>query len=878
MVIMRRGLYVLLVTVFMAATVSPTSIEADEALSDWLKAKPQVSDKYEYLDTLPHSINGNRDCVKQRVITRPSKVLPYWPHIQHEESHDSCVVNTGYGAVSQSGYLQTPGESTFGRIVHSWGGSLTLLPVPRSANGIYIEPNPSNGVKLSLIRDLLSNITGATLANGEILYTVKAEAPVVRLVGSNGQPLGVQLDSVSFSSSGKWMIADIPFVGMSRIDTSSFNVRTFDTGFSYNIGTAPGVQSAVTNSGRYTAVSSAGFTRFRLYDLENCPTATSCKYVDLQSFFAKEAPGFISGLRLRFASDYALRMFMVRQVGASKKVYRQVLRANGHQVTSFGYLGLGDSFASGEGAYQYKALTDTGLNKCHLSLRSYPYLIADELGINEAESVACTGAVINDVRDESSKYPENAQARGKPDQNFNKEIYENFLPGYRPQFDFLAFHEPEALTLSISGNDIGFRAKIMACLMPGTCYDSYEHRFEAAQEVNNQFDRLVGLYTDIKEQMLGKKVYIIGYPEIAMDNGNCGNNVRLDNEEVRFSNQLVRHLNKIIKSAAEKTGLFYVDVERAFYEHRLCETTGSNTAVNGITAGDDNIDLPFTDFGGPIGNESFHPNDLGHQKLKEAILKQTNNFTAPMPSPNPTASPSKIMDTMELLKDTSRSGRTTNTVIYTDDLLESEVIIPGEEMRGQLPQTESGFKPGSTVQVWMHSEPVKLGDFTADTSGGLEFTAQIPADTAYGFHTIHLYGTSLTGKPLDIQKVFYVAAPATVPDEPAETPTPTPQTNDQPTAGTDPIPVPEDDNSNLITQPETASAPPRQQIAYAAGAYSTPSSSISVNTGQVAGASDTTAPPEATTASYASQSYLFQFITGAAILTLLTCFLTLKKR
>lgn len=760
---MQKGLRLLclVMALFIVAAILPAakSIAITEE-SDWFKGSPEISNQFDLGgDTLPFSISGNRDCVNQKVITRPEKVLPYWPYLQTEQSHESCVINTGYGAVSQSGYLLTAGETTFGRVIYPWGGSMTLMPVPRSANAIYVEPNPPNGVGLVLVNDFLANIEGTTLSTGEITYKVKNDTSVKRLVGSSGQRLGVQLDSVSFSTSGKWMVADIPFLGLSRINTNSFSVKTFDVSHNYNIGVAPGVQSAVTNNGRYVAVSSPSFTRFRLYDLENCSSSTSCKFLDLHKYFKDNISGFISGVRLRFSTDYSLRMYMVQQSGTARKIIRQTVRANGHPAINFGYLGMGDSFAAGEGAYQYKPITDTGQNKCHLSLRSYPYLIANELGINEAESVACSGAVIEDIHSSSPRY--RGQVTDKislEDRDNVKDILDSFWPGYVPQIEFLKEYEPEVATFSIVGNDVGFADKILRCLMPDTCFASYEDRVEVANEINNQFGRLTGLFSEIKEEMQGKKVYVIGYPEVVLDNGNCGGNVRLNAEEIKFTNQVARHLNALVKVAADKIGFFYVDVSKAFYGHRLCETNYPNEAMNGLTAGNDIINLPFTDFGGPIGKESFHPNDMGQRKFKETILEKTKNFTAAMPAPVPNAAPQKVTDNTELVKGAPKSSRQIRSTNYQQNMTPDTVLI-NEPFTISVDQSESGFKPLSGVEVWLHSEPIKLGEFTTNSHGDLDFEATISEDIPLGFHTVHVYGTSIAGKPIDLQKVIYVAAP-----------------------------------------------------------------------------------------------------------------------
>lgn len=461
--------------------------------------------------------------------------------------------------------------------------------------------------------------------------------------------------------------------------------------------------------------------------------------------------------RMRFGSDYSLKMYVNDTQNTLRNTTRIVLAAAGHKPANFGYLGMGDSFAAGEGAYQYKAITDSGPNKCHLSQRSYPYLIADELGINDMESVACSGAVINDINYLSGDYKGQVKDNIKREDRDDVPILSGFLPGYIAQIEHLHERKPNFITISAGGNDIGFADKILRCLEPDTCYTSYEDRLEIVRETNRQFDRLVAMYEDIKNEMEGKKVFVLGYPSVAAEDGNCAQNVKLNKEEIKFANQLLRHLNSVVKAATEKVGFFYVDVSEAFYGHRLCETDSSNIAVNGITAGNDIINLPFTDFGGPIGNESFHPNALGHQLYKEAVLDKTNNLTAEMPTPNPSASYPEESDNIELLEDRPRVNRPVRTALYAYDL-GSDVVLRGKLWKGAV-NTSKTFLKGTqnSVEVWLHSEPRLLGTFTPD-SGSLEFEVEIPESTPPGYHTIHVQGTNLAGELVDIQKVIYVAA------------------------------------------------------------------------------------------------------------------------
>src|SRR5690606_32614132 len=141
----------------------------------------------------------------------------------------------------------------------------------------------------------------------------------------------------------------------------------------YNIGVGPELQTTITSSGRYAAVASKSFTTFKLYDLSTCGPVPShitgkvnCQSRDLYAFMQSRVSGFVGVSTLRFVGEGALSMYVVYNNGFGNRVTHYVLSLPGVAAPNLEYLALGDSFASGEGAYQYKAITDTKDNKCHL--------------------------------------------------------------------------------------------------------------------------------------------------------------------------------------------------------------------------------------------------------------------------------------------------------------------------------------------------------------------------------------------------------------------------------------------------------------------------------------------------------------------------------
>ncbi|MCP2370025.1 pullulanase-type alpha-1,6-glucosidase [Agromyces terreus] len=70
--------------------------------------------------------------------------------------------------------------------------------------------------------------------------------------------------------------------------------------------------------------------------------------------------------------------------------------------------------------------------------------------------------------------------------------------------------------------------------------------------------------------------------------------------------------------------------------------------------------------------------------------------------------------------------------------------------------TGTGFEPGETVQIWLHSTPVLLVAATADADGALSTNATIPLDAEPGDHEVRLLGV---GSGLEASAALVVLGP-----------------------------------------------------------------------------------------------------------------------
>lgn len=722
------------------------------------------------IEVLPSTIGGNRDCEKREILTRESRP---WI-LQQKASFDSCAIDAKYGTVA-SGYLQRPGTNLFGRVISSVSDQpVNIIAVPGSATMLQYINSPINGVYMA-IRDGESSISNsdAHTFTGSVTHKISPNTIEHWIKDKSGNRLPIILNSIAFSNSGKWMVGDMHNVGKVRVNLDTKEVLPFGGKTQYGTGFDPTPQMAISSDGRYAIVATVQYNLFTIYDLATCgpvpeyiTKGVNCSSKDLIPFLRSSIPGLSGASTIRFRGDYTFDFYAFVGSGGSLLRKHYMLTAAGQEKTLFEYLALGDSFASGEGAYAYKPETDTDNNKCHLSQQSYPYLIGLSLQLDSYESVACSGARINDVMKNRG---EDAQGKGKSDKSYDVEILENFLPGYRAQYDFIDEKRPSVITLSAGGNDVGFKNKIVRCamiLITDTCFKYYEDRYEAVLEVNSQFEKIVSMYRQIKDASPGAKVYVIGYPQIANPNGNCAVNVRMEKGDLEFGWDFVNYLNSTIELAAKKAGVFYVDTTDAFKNHRLCEAVvEKDIAVNGVTNGDDFF--PLTN--GPLGNESFHPTARGHKLLRDEILRQTDNLTSEMPLPDHSITVPDPTDSMDMLKGIPKQNRVIRWVTHLDEpvienttdaytAIDGGVREAGKTIEIKFYNPDAGLKPNSQVELWMHSEPTLLDTTTIDHRGGVAMEITIPEDTTPGYHTLHFYGKNTSDQDVDLYQELFVVA------------------------------------------------------------------------------------------------------------------------
>ncbi len=632
-------------------------------------------------------------------------------------------------------------------------------------------------------------------------------SPAPSLTYSNGSPVLVY--ELSFSQNGRFAVALLSSgqVVQINLETQEITPLTMFAG-------AKRAKLAVSNDGMYVSGFAAAVqSSINMYDLKNCENKYSKGLFPILSFGhegcestavygdinSQLAAGNYTLIRLEFNPGASLRVDTLHFYEGKFLKFIMNFKPVGYTSSARGYLAMGDSFSSGEGDTQggtwYEPGTDeqgdkstfAGRNLCHLSRRSYPYLIAKQLdyldGVSTEpvtpspnglfHSVACSGAKIHNVIGAVGEKQDNGAAVdfAITDNQYRFDFISslaNWQPGFEKQVGYIVGRNdntvenrlpfsPEVITVGVGGNDAGFGKRLASCLGLSNCeYVTNESkRAQLITELAAQKSRLEQTYLKLKQEAPEARVYAIGYPQfVHYPVVDCANNVRLGAPEVRFIHEAVDYFNQVIQAAALSSGVQFIDVEDTLEGGNLCSgASDSDMLVNGITAGND-IDKEVI-FGigwcspnsGCLGSETYHPNHKAQDFYKRAILSQTLDFVRPNTEPTPVAVPLPsdyfgvgARSYVEALNDPESSERMRS---------EFREMIAGATNYRQPNVHLDGLLPYSSVSFSIHSEPFDLRTFTADLNGEVDATLMIPLDFEGGYHEIHAVAIDYAGKEVE---------------------------------------------------------------------------------------------------------------------------------
>ncbi len=577
------------------------------------------------------------------------------------------------------------------------------------------------------------------------------------------------IGGMAASDNGRWLATEIRGRGIGLLDIDSLTMRRISArSWNYSVGANPSTEFAVSSDGLHVAQMgrNGGFV---IWDVnQTCgDIATDDVLSDLPTM-RNECPkapanydfilNIMDAYMPKFSSDGGqLHFFATSYVEGPRRV---VTRAAGYQGLRLDYLALGDSYSSGEGEMDgqyYINGTNTEHEKCHTSSRSYPFVLANTMGVNSdlMRSVACSGARTVDVVGSNASYYGQGDRLGVKGLGLNEvglsdyqiAALDQFIPGRVHQNSFVEMYQPGAITIGIGGNDAGFMSKLTGCLGPTTCKwaGTDEGKEKTAVEIKNQFSKLVNTYTDIRSKAPAANIFVVGYPKIIDETGNCGVliNTLFDATERQFIVDNIFYMNQIIKAAADTAGVNYVDIYDAFGEYAICGSEDI-AAMNTIAIGDDMGLLKNMKWFRLIGQESFHPNYIGHFLVAQSFLVQVDNIL----NPSPTARAMTFSDGVPeppvgLLPNGYHNYPKQINVEFASRTSGEKVMA-----QNQLVMPEYSFLPLSNVSLSIDGQPQIISTYSASASGSLSVSFSAP-DLPSGFYIVHLNGSSFSGEPVD---------------------------------------------------------------------------------------------------------------------------------
>jgi len=651
----------------------------------------------------------------------------------------------------------------------------------------YLGGNFSSAGVINVYKDFSKSIVKCDDFPDSKTYKLSKSTPDYSYLTGNGSPWPVE--ELEMSENGNWAAFQLRNGGVSVLNIKTLEVKYISNyNFIYDRGINPHAQFAISNDGKYIAMmglnlfltifkidSECGSILKTIYE----PLTNPCETINVNTGIY----GNLTGWFPRFNENNGELTFFGQS--STSTWHLVVLRAKNYTPSRLDYVALGDSYSSGEGELNdgnYIVGTNVENEKCHLSMLSYAFRISYNLSPNQVKSVACSGAVTGDIVGFDDDYWGQGNRlvnlipnKAIPQKNYLQSVAsDTFLPGRIHQETFVKRYQPKVITVGVGGNDIGFADKLTACLSPATCSwaGTFEGREKTAVEMKGLFSKLVTTYQNLQKDSPDAKIYAIGYPRFIDTTGECSalEELLIDPAERLFIDNGIIYLNQIIEAAAKKVGIKYISIENSFGNHKVCGSSPQK-AANFIKAGDD-IGLPgeWLDWVKLAGQESFHPNALGHQLASVAIL---NAVGGDITSYNYCSNGEVFCPQDVSAPEPSEYWVPGVLHNYAEQKIADFVgNIAWLGARGALMNLKLikySLQPGMLANIEINSTPRSLGQFVVADDGSLESNIELPADLEEGFHTIHIYGKSYSGEDVDLYQVIKYFKPEPVVED--KTPT-----------------------------------------------------------------------------------------------------------
>lgn len=253
-----------------------------------------------------------------------------------------------------------------------------------------------------------------------------------------------------------------------------------------------------------------------------------------------------------------------------------------HARHSGEYVALGDSYAAGP----FLPIQRHDPIGCARSDHNYPSLLAADLGSSAFTDVSCSGATTENM----------TQSQAVP------------LGTNAPQFNALSEHT-KLVTITISGNDIGFSDIALTCARLGiqNPFGNPCERFEGdsvSQKIDATAPKVAAVLRGIRERAPEAKIALVSYLRILPHETGCFPRNPFARGDVPYLDDVQRELDDMLATEAKHGHAAFVDAYAKSKGHDSCQPIGVKWVE------------PFT----PTGPSApLHPNEDGMRAVADMV-------------------------------------------------------------------------------------------------------------------------------------------------------------------------------------------------------------------------------------------------------------------
>ena len=374
------------------------------------------------------------------------------------------------------------------------------------------------------------------------------------------------------------------------------------------------------------------------------------------------------------------------------------------------YVALGDSYSSGHGNPPF----DPAGGGCDRSISyAYPDIIAKDLKLSASNHAfrfqACSGAVTDDITSQDSALGPNTKL----------------------------------VTITVGGDDVHFKDVLIDCMaasaasaaaalrhlsLPNVCTERMSRLGpgvlrNAVSDIHALKAKLEQTYLIIQRhaRAASNHIYVLGYPDVFPPDGKasptCPATTVLAPESIEWLAKLQNDLNDTVKSAADRTGVVYVDPNVA---NRPYSFLGHDVCALGRAW----FHLPVTSTLALNAFGAFHPTRAGQQALANSLIAngatKVKIATSAVGRAAAAAGP-------RVNRYTERARPGPTSPVATSTAAKARIAV-GVSLDETLPQPETTIA-GTVTSTAGHALSGIV--VTARTSEGSEFDAETAADGRY---------------------------------------------------------------------------------------------------------------------------------------------------